>query len=482
MALSASLFDYAAEMQSEAPDAVQIFPMSERPARWWAWWAFGPLAAAAMVVIGWWWGGGSDRRSRSEPASAVAENDDVVARLSGVENCQWIGADLPVGEELRRGQHLQLKSGFAEVAFDSGATVTLEGPAALDLSSEWEAVLKEGTLKAEVPPEAVGFRVSNPEVEVVDLGTAFSMVAEGSGATEVFVLQGTIEAHGRGTAQPVVLRETQARRFAGAASGDVRDLPQKLRRLGKRVALQRVERPVGYVHWSFNGDRQEAAPEVVGLPWPSPEAVWQGAGPRPEASSMAGRFAQALRCDGTFFLQAPRPAANQAVLHTAAFWVKLAPEESLSEAGAMLSWPGPLLTAPRVEVAWNRNPAQGPVGALRTELGRGFIIGTTPLRDGRWHHVAVVLRERRKPGRLQVIQYVDGKLENAAFRRGLGRRPEATAANAATEVRIGHGIKDDSAGFQGGLDELYLTDQALSPQEIKSLIQRNRLGPEQPLY
>ena len=43
------------------------------------------------------------------------------------------------------------------------------------------------------------------------------------------------------------------------------------------------------------------------------------------------------------------------------------------------------------QTSWNRDPAQGALGALRTETEQGYLVGTTPLRDGRWHHVAVVV-------------------------------------------------------------------------------------------
>ena len=74
------------------------------------------------------------------------------------------------------------------------AALTTEGPAAFDLNSAWEATLNRGTLKASVPPQAIGFRISNPSVEIVDLGTEFTMSADASGAAEVLVLKGQVEA------------------------------------------------------------------------------------------------------------------------------------------------------------------------------------------------------------------------------------------------------------------------------------------------
>ncbi|HEV7404279.1 MAG TPA: hypothetical protein VGO11_15160, partial [Chthoniobacteraceae bacterium] len=182
MALSASLYEYAGEMQSEAPEPRPI-PANERLARG-LWWTLGSLAAAAMLMLGLWFGQHAVRNSGDTLAGTegeMSDMDDVVAHLSASQDGQWKGAALGAGEELHRGQQLQLVSGLVEVAFDSGAVVTLEGPAALQVTSAWEAVLHRGTLKAQVPKEAIGFRISNPAVEVVDLGTEFSMVADDSG-------------------------------------------------------------------------------------------------------------------------------------------------------------------------------------------------------------------------------------------------------------------------------------------------------------
>src|SRR6185436_8990223 len=149
MAMSASLFEHAGEMQSDRPEPANVIPFS----RWSRW--IGPLAAAAAVLLGVWiarvfFGPLQPGNGEEQPES--------VARLSGSKDCKWIGAAPAPGDELARGRHLELESGFAELTFDSGAQVTLTGPAALDLRSAWEADLQRGTLKANVPPEAVGFR------------------------------------------------------------------------------------------------------------------------------------------------------------------------------------------------------------------------------------------------------------------------------------------------------------------------------------
>ncbi len=125
MALSASLFDRAGEMQSERPEPAKVIPFS----RWSRWLA--PLAAAAAVLLG-------VLVSRvffvASQTGNGEESQESVARLSGSKDCKWIGVAPEPGDELARGRRLELASGFAEVTFDSGAQLTLTGPATLDLA------------------------------------------------------------------------------------------------------------------------------------------------------------------------------------------------------------------------------------------------------------------------------------------------------------------------------------------------------------
>ena len=68
MSLSASLHDYAGEMQSEAP-----VPANERPAR--VRWTLGALAAAAAVALAFWLGG-LVKSERAREAMALEKEGD----------------------------------------------------------------------------------------------------------------------------------------------------------------------------------------------------------------------------------------------------------------------------------------------------------------------------------------------------------------------------------------------------------------------
>ena len=218
---SASLHVYAAEMHAEAPDQRE----RARPVVRLPWWALGFLAAAAAVTFAFW-------IARLRPANPDRPPDEpratqFVARLTGARDAQWTAGTAPLqpGAHLHRGQRLELNAGYAEVTFDSGARVVLEGAALLDINSAWDATLRRGTLKTSVPSEAIGFRISNPVVDIVDLGTEFTMIADGLGSAEVLVLKGEVEAAPRSAAEQetILLRENESRRFAQSGVSDVSD-------------------------------------------------------------------------------------------------------------------------------------------------------------------------------------------------------------------------------------------------------------------
>lgn len=471
MALSASLYEYAGEMQSEAPEPRPI-PANERPARA-LWWTIGSLAAAAMLVLGLWFGQHAERKSREALAGLegeMSDMDDVVARLSASQNGKWKGAAPGAGEELRRGQQLQLVSGLVEIAFDSGAVVTLEGPAALQLTSAWEAVLHRGTLKAQVPKEAIGFRISNPAVEVVDLGTEFSMVADDRGETEVFVLKGSVETRAGDSSQPLVLREREARRFAkGKHISEVADREAKWHKFSRLAALERPARPLHFLHCSFDVDA--AGGPLSGEPW---SHVVAGSGG--DERIVGGRFGQAFQMSalshGALQLSAE---LRRATVQTVAFWVKVPHDAGLPESGPIVSWSRTGNREARAAIGWNGLPGQGALGALRTSVGRAFTVGDNSVRDDQWHHVAVILTPaRRNPEKFQVRQYVDGRFDGVSNRRPM-KRAQPLEAALDDHLWLGCASLGSREHFRGAIDELYVIDRALSPQEIHELMERNAL-------
>jgi hypothetical protein len=88
----------------------------------------------------------------------------------------------------------RLESGEATLQLDNGVELQLRGPAELEMLSVDHGVLHRGQLSARVPEGAIGFRVDAPGVNVVDLGTEFSLAVDGSGQPKVHVFKGKVRA------------------------------------------------------------------------------------------------------------------------------------------------------------------------------------------------------------------------------------------------------------------------------------------------
>ncbi|MEM9351720.1 MAG: FecR domain-containing protein [Planctomycetota bacterium] len=119
-----------------------------------------------------------------------------VARVTGTQNCLWSRDAIAFGygSQLRAGQQLDLVEGLAEITFEDGATVLLEGPARFVVEDRHGVGLKRGRLAAVVPRRARGFRVHTDSIDVYDVGTEFGMFARESGAAEVHVFNGLLKA------------------------------------------------------------------------------------------------------------------------------------------------------------------------------------------------------------------------------------------------------------------------------------------------
>jgi ferric-dicitrate binding protein FerR (iron transport regulator) len=460
MRLSASLYSYAGEMQSEPADAPNVV----RVAAWrWQRWLV-PLGAAAAAFALFLW------VLRSGVKEVDEKDIDYVARITGSKDCQWVGASFETGEEVAAGQHLEIKSGFAELTFDSGAQLMVHGPAQMDVRSAWEAELRRGMVKANVPQEAIGFRVTNAAVDVVDLGTEFSISANEDGAAEVFVLKGAVEVHPRdakGNRQAkTVLREKQARRFARAGGGDVHNREEKFAQLMRKVTIDRVSKPLNYARWSFEEPQGNEAAVATSNKGASPLAL--GA----SVSRVAGRFGSAVEFDGSSVAQADLLPPLRRGIRTVAFWARVPGDSTNLDGNLFAAFNGLRPWGGMLELGWNRSPGEGVLGAPRFQAPLGAVVGSTSLRDGRWHHVALVVGAPGNGARPPLKLYVDGRLEPFS-----GRTPIRRSVEMAREepvLWIG-GSPRTTERYRGMLDELVITEQPLTPQEIRHLMRSNAL-------
>jgi len=107
--------------------------------------------------------------------------------------------------------------------------------------------------------------------------------------------------------------------------------------------------------------------------------------------------------------------------------------------------------------------SNGVIGAIRVEVNGGYIVGTTDMRDGQWHHVAAVLDSDGTPDVIEMSLYVDGVREVVS---ASGDEPIDTAADGV--VIVGRSPWGNRP-FVGQIDDVRIYSRVLSQGELANL-------------
>ncbi len=100
-------------------------------------------------------------------------------------------------------------------------------------------------------------------------------------------------------------------------------------------------------------------------------------------------------------------------------------------------------------------------GGLRAEVNGGYHYGVTNIADGRWHHMAVTWEDDGTPDALDLVLYVDSRMDATS-----DMLDEPMDTSAAGVVRIGESAWVDTA-FIGLIDEVRIYDKVLTLEEIQ---------------
>ncbi|MCM2375214.1 LamG domain-containing protein [Aporhodopirellula aestuarii] len=173
------------------------------------WQSFALVVGVAASLIGFlalvFWS--SDQMDPNQPSvqqiasdSAIIDSDpeETAGRIGVAVLSQAVDVDWGDGEPVATGTmvgtgNLALRSGTIQLDFLSGVRLLVRGPGNLELRGADEVFLREGSASCFVSEMGHGFRIVTKEMEVIDVGTAFSIDVRRGRQPQVHVLEGSVE-------------------------------------------------------------------------------------------------------------------------------------------------------------------------------------------------------------------------------------------------------------------------------------------------
>ncbi len=399
-----------------------------------------------------------------------------VARVARAEASTWQTPKTG----LLVGTRVVFNEGLIALRYDKGVEVVLEGPADFEITSDSSGYLHRGKLVAEITGEsATGFVIDGLHGRLVDLGTKFGVSVSNAGEMEVHVLEGVVNATSTADGSTTQLRENEAMRMGAENAAR---LPKANGAAFVTQLPPHDQRAPRYVRWSFEEPRgARFADSGRDLANPETHAEIKGAVER-----ITGYYGNAVSFDGkAAYLESEFRGIVGAGPRTVAFWVRVPEDFGEREGFGVVNWG----THEREGAAWqisiNSHLPEGPIGRLRIGTNGGEVIGTTDLRDGQWHHCAVVMYGdllATPNTSTHILLYVDGQLEPAALK-------SIRAINTSTTIdhgvwmgrNLGFSTDGGSSGgeygqfFRGDLDEVIICDTALNQVQIRRLMTENEM-------
>ncbi|MEM1000895.1 MAG: FG-GAP-like repeat-containing protein, partial [Bacteroidota bacterium] len=172
----------------------------------------------------------------------------------------------------------------------------------------------------------------------------------------------------------------------------------------------------------------------------------------------ADRDAYALRLDGVndFISADTYPGITGQSARTLEAWVRIT--DNLQNGAVIATW-GAAQVGAQMEFRLNDDAQAGALGALMLDAGGGWKIGTTPVNDSAWHHVALVLDSGATVNVADALLYLDGVEEHYT-----AVNPVPVNTVAGPDLRIGQAAV--GGNLEGEIGELRLWRTARSPAQI----------------
>jgi FecR protein len=246
MDVEAGLRTWAADSVADQQVVASVSSHKERPSFRWGWHIALIATAASILAIAVWWPPRLDRdqpqladqkaRTSSQDSQSTAPP---LGKLVARADCVWQQSPSLADGVFNAGM-IKLTSGAAELRFDSGTHVVLEGPCELFVNKADSARLLAGRVFVNVTELSHGFLLETPEAQIIDEGTQYA-VALDLLTTEVHVFDGSVIWTPTDTDSDFEDRIAtgEARRYLRSEPGRANHIP-----FGKRQFVRRIEERV----------------------------------------------------------------------------------------------------------------------------------------------------------------------------------------------------------------------------------------------
>lgn len=398
--------------------------------------------------------------STQPPALAFTTSPGTQFTISHTDS----GEQAPANLTMAKGSRLQLSQGTVELTFGSGVKSIVMAPADLTLHDDDQLYLREGVAWFHVPEGAEGFQVNTQDLNIVDLGTKFGVIAHPDQHDEVHVLKGKVEV----TSQR--LRKKSATLTAGQSRqadpvGRLRSIPSTPSRF-----LTNLPKTLPHICWSFDQEYGFQAsgnhPDVSGI------TTTQVKGP----GLTNGKHGQALTLDGNGqYLVSNWPGFPGDQARTVTCWLRLPKDGDYMKYCGIVGWGLWQGNADKWKITVHQTSPSAPT-TIRCSIGNTWIDGSTSLADGEWHHIAVTTTgELNDQGATQVEIYIDGKFEHTTPLSVAGIKSRFiletnTAHQNAVPLMIGTTLQHQAGQrftLKGCIDELTIFDGHMTQQEVR---------------
>ncbi|MGJ8657078.1 MAG: LamG-like jellyroll fold domain-containing protein [Akkermansiaceae bacterium] len=432
---------------------------------------FVPLAAAACLAL-------SYLGFQSLNTESYIHVEQALGKVTDTRDAEWLDAVRISGDELKKGI-ISLRHGYSEITLENGVILVLEAPVEIEIESMALIRLVKGRLVAKVPENAIGFTVMTPSSEIVDLGTEFGMSVDDKGASEVHVLEGEVKARPLYSKDFTHLLQNEAMAFKEKnLASRMKSQPETyLRSLPGRSS----DNPE-YLHWSCDEGSDELTCDGAGIAgqfFPGILKSLEG-GTLPEYAN--GQFGEALYFNGeSSYVETEFSGIGGTAPRTVAFWAKVPKDFNTRNGYGMLGWGLISEKGSAWQISPNPTKKEGPLGRLRMGTYGAPVIGTTDLRDNRWHHIAVVMYGGKTANSsTHILLYVDGRLETTSVK-AIAAIDTKLAHPKSRSLMMGRNLsfaEDDQKikdrFFKGWLDEIFVFDTALELEQIQCLMESNQ--------